>query len=50
MCADWFIWIHYLSPFKYCFEALMINEFVGLKFKGPFSTVLDGLFVPSVVL
>jgi ABC-type multidrug transport system permease subunit len=42
MRADWFIWIHHLSPFKYCFEALMINEFVGLGFKGPFG-VLDGL-------
>jgi hypothetical protein len=40
--ADWFIWIHYITPFKYCFEALMINEFVGLGFKGPFG-VLDGL-------
>jgi ABC-type multidrug transport system permease subunit len=40
-CAAWFIWIHYISPFKYGFEALMINEFVGLEFKSPFA-VLDG--------
>ena len=23
----WFRWVHYISPFKYSFEALMINEF-----------------------
>lgn len=26
----YFIWIHYLSPFKYVFEGLAINEFEGL--------------------
>eukprot|EP00047_Mylnosiga_fluctuans_P004483 m.234774 g.234774 ORF g.234774 m.234774 type:complete len:1699 (+) comp12715_c0_seq1:66-5162(+) len=27
-----FIWIHYISPLKYAFEALMLNEFDGLTF------------------
>ncbi len=33
----YFIWIHYLSPFKYMFEALMLNEFDGLVLR-PFGT------------
>lgn len=28
----YFIWIHYISPVKYTFEALMLNEFDGLVF------------------
>ena len=29
----WFRWIFYLNPGSYAFEALMANEFVGLKLK-----------------
>jgi len=28
----WFIWVYWISPFRYAFEALMINEFYGLEF------------------
>jgi ABC-type multidrug transport system ATPase subunit/ABC-type multidrug transport system permease subunit len=30
----YFIWAHYLSPVKYAFEALAINEYDGLTFTG----------------
>jgi len=29
---DWLIWLFYISPFKYAFEALMLNEFTGETF------------------
>lgn len=28
----WFIWIHYISLFKYAYEALIVNEFQNLPF------------------
>ena len=29
---DWLIWLYWMNPLHYAFEALMINEFEGLKF------------------
>eukprot|EP01087_Luapelamoeba_hula_P004661 TRINITY_DN1458_c0_g1_i3.p1 TRINITY_DN1458_c0_g1~~TRINITY_DN1458_c0_g1_i3.p1 ORF type:complete len:729 (+),score=90.59 TRINITY_DN1458_c0_g1_i3:131-2317(+) len=29
---DWLIWAKYLSPMKYCFEVLVLNEMDGLTF------------------
>ena len=30
---SWFGWIQYLSPFKYGYEMLLVNEYTGLPFE-----------------